>query len=70
MRVVPRGSVLACLPGVGLGVSRCSRALSDRGNAIGWVGEVLSDTVEVNAGSVDIQVVGDMDHNSIAPEGC
>ena len=69
VRVIPRTSVLSCSPGIGDGLSGCSRTLSDGSNTVMLVGVVLANTVEMKTGSVVCKTVVESYCDSVTPIG-
>lgn len=71
VRMVPGGTVLLSLPGVGDALPGSGWALGDRSHTIIRIGVVLANTVEMDTRAIEgcSQGVLDMDHNDVTPIG-
>lgn len=67
MTVVPRESVMVCMPLVGHGLARCKGTLSETDDTVHLVGVVLSHTVPMDGRSVSGHGVSNVNDHLITP---
>ena len=67
MGVIPRRTVLSCLPRIGTSLTWGKSALGDTWNTVVGVGAQLTDTVPMDSSTVVSHAVGNINDNVVTP---